>query len=76
MGIATLFAVPVFDKSGFQKWVRYSFIANFFVTPLIAVVYFYPVFSEKLLLLGIPWAVTAPLAMLLLALMFKKEMIK
>ena len=76
MGIATLFAVPVFDKSGFQKWVRYSFIANFLVTPLIAVVYFYPVFSEKLLLLGIPWAVTAPLAMLLLALMFKKEMIK
>ena len=76
MGIATLFAVPVFNKNGFQKWVRYSFIANFLVTPLIAVVYFYPVYSERLLLLGIPWAVTAPLAMLLLALMFKKEMMK
>ncbi|HKI78159.1 MAG TPA: hypothetical protein VKA26_06435 [Ignavibacteriaceae bacterium] len=76
MGIATLFAVPLFNKNGFQKWVRYSFIANVLVTPLIAVVYFYPVYSERLLLLGIPWAVTAPLAMLLLALMFKKEMMK
>lgn len=72
MGLATLFAVPVFEKTGIQKWVRISFLANALVTPLIAFVYFYPVFSEKLLLLALPWTITAPTAMLMLALMFKK----
>lgn len=75
MGLATLFAVPVFEKRGFQKWVRYSFLVHALVTPLIAFVYFYPTFSDKLLLLGIPWAITAPASMLLLALMFNKELI-
>jgi hypothetical protein len=74
MGLATLLAVPVFEKKGFQRWVRISFLANALVTPLIAFVYFYPEFSEKLLLLGIPWTITAPMAMLLLAIMFKKNM--
>lgn len=75
MGLATWIASPVFEKQGFQKWVRLSFLANAFATPLIAVVYFYPVFSEKLLLLGFPWGITAPLAMLMLALMFRKKYI-
>ena len=72
MGLAMLFALPVFERHGFQKWVRISFIANALVTPLIAFVYFYPAYSEKLLLLGFPWGVTAPLALLMLAIMFKK----
>jgi hypothetical protein len=71
MGLATLFAIPVFEKQGFQKWVRYAFIAHTLVTPLIVFVYFYPTFSEKLLLLGAIWGITAPVFMLLLALMFK-----
>ncbi len=74
MGLATLFAVPVFKKYGFQKWVRYCFLAHALITPLIAIVYFYPTFSNKLLLLGIPWAITAPLSLLLLGIMFKKEL--
>ncbi len=73
MGFATLFAVPVFEKQGYQKWVRYSFLAHALVTPLIAFVYFYPTFSDKLLLLAIPWAITAPVSMLLLAIMFRKD---
>ena len=73
MGLAMLFAVPVFRKEGFQKWVRLSFLANAMVTPLIAVVYFYPTYSEKLLVFGYPWGVTAPMAMLMLALLFKKK---
>lgn len=73
MGIATLLAVPIFDKQGFQRWVRISFLANALVTPLIAFVYFSPEFSEQLLLLAIPWTITAPVAMLLLAIMFKKN---
>ncbi|WP_310681507.1 hypothetical protein [Aliifodinibius sp. S!AR15-10] len=40
---------------------------------MIAFVYFYPDFSEQLLLLATPWAITAPLFMLLIALMMKKE---
>lgn len=73
MGLASLMAVRVFEKSGFQKWVRLSFVANALVTPLIAIVYFYPVFSERLLMLGLPWGITAPLSMLLLALMIRKS---
>ena len=73
MGIASLVAIPVFEKRGFQKWVRISFLANALVTPLISIVYFNPTYSEKLLLLGFPWGITAPLAMLMLALHFKKK---
>jgi hypothetical protein len=74
MGLAMLFAAPVFEKHGFQKWVRYSFLVHgFLTTPLIAFVYFYPDFSEKLLLIGIPWIITAPMAMLLLAVLFWKH---
>ncbi|WP_205573333.1 hypothetical protein [Flavisolibacter nicotianae] len=73
MGLATFAAIPAFEKRGFQRWVRRSFIANACVTPLISVVYFYPDYSDKLLLLGFPWAITAPLFMLLLALRFRKD---
>jgi len=73
MGIAMLFALPAFNKLGFQKYVRISFLANGLVTPLIAFVYFYPNYSEQLLILGYPWAITAPLAMLMLAIMLRKE---
>jgi len=73
MGLSTLIAIPVFEQQGFQRWVRISFLANALVTPLITFVYFYPRYSSKLLFLGFPWAVTAPLAMLLLAIMFKKN---
>jgi hypothetical protein len=74
MGLATLAAIPAFERKGFQKWVRMSFIANAAATPLISMVYFYPTYSYNLLLLGFPWAVTAPLSMLLLALSFRKEL--
>ena len=73
MGMSTFFAAPVFMKQGFQKWVRYSLLAHASVTPLIAFVYFYPDFSNNLLMLATPWAITAPLFMLLLAIYFKKS---
>ena len=73
MGLAMLFGARAFEKQGIQKWVRISFLANAFVTPLIVFVYFYPTFSESLLLLALPWAITAPTAMLLLAILFKKN---
>jgi heme/copper-type cytochrome/quinol oxidase subunit 4 len=67
MGLATLIAVPALNRTGFEKWVRLSFIAHALVTPLITVVYFYPTFSQALLFVGFPWAITAPTFMLLLA---------
>jgi len=70
LGLATLFAVPLFAKQGIQKWVRWFFLANGLITPLISFVYFYPTFSTTLLLLGLPWIVTATGSMLLLALFF------
>jgi hypothetical protein len=74
MGMATFFAISIFIKEGYQKWIRYSLIAHTLVTPLIAFVYFYPNFSNTILLIGTPWAITAPLFMLLLALFFKKQL--
>jgi heme/copper-type cytochrome/quinol oxidase subunit 4 len=73
MGLATLVAIPALGNSGFERWVRLSFWAHALVTPLIAVVYFYPTFSETLLSLGFPWAITAPLFMVLLALHLKRK---
>jgi len=75
MGLATLVAVPALSKVGFERWVRLSFIAHSLVTPLISIVYFYPTFSTKLLFLGFPWAVTAPLFMLMLAIMLRRRRI-
>jgi len=73
MGMATLMAVPALGKEGFARWVRMSFLAHALVTPLIALVYFYPTFSQTLLLLGFPWAITAPLFMILLAVHLRRQ---
>lgn len=73
MGLACFVVIPVFDRTKGQNLVRISCIAHALVTPLIAIVYFYPQYSYKLLILGLPWAFTAPLFMLLLALNFRKD---
>ncbi len=73
MGIATLLAIPAFDTTGFERRVRWALIANTLVTPLIATVYFYPVFSNTLLFLGFPWAFTAPLFMLMIAIALRRR---
>jgi heme/copper-type cytochrome/quinol oxidase subunit 4 len=73
MGLATLVGIPALGRTGFEKWVRVSFIANALVTPLITIVYFYPTFSTKLLFLGFPWGITAPLFMLLLAIALRRK---
>jgi len=73
VGLASVFVLPIFKKQGIDRWVRLAFVANALVTPLIAFVYFYPEFSERLLLLAIPWTITAPLMMLFLALWLKAK---
>ena len=72
MGLATLFAAQVTSRAGIHRWARRSLYANAIVTPFIATVYFYPRFSVRLLFLGFPWAITAPLCMLMLALSIRR----
>lgn len=71
MGLAALFAFPVFAKTGVARWTRRFFLYNFLMTPVIAAVYFYPVFSIPLLILGSPWLITATGSMYFLALYFR-----
>jgi hypothetical protein len=67
MGIAMLLALPALSSTPAERRARGALLANVWVTPLISIVYFYPTYSPKLLFLGFPWAVTAPLAMFMLA---------
>lgn len=67
MGLTTLVIIPVLRNTGVERWVRRACVANVVATLLAGVVYFYPTYSNTLLLLGFPWGITAPLFMLLLA---------
>jgi len=74
LGLATSFAVPLFANEGeLQKWLRWFFLVNGLIIPLIALVYFYPDFSITLLLLGLPWIITAPGLMSLLSLFLGED---
>jgi len=73
MGLSMLMASLALERNGFQRRVRLSLLANAIVTPLIAIVYFYPVYSFQLLRIGYVWAITAPLAMLMLAIYFRVQ---
>ena len=73
MGLASFLAIPALGKVGFERWVRLSLLANAVVTPLISIVYFYPTYSHTLLFLGFPWAITAPLFMVMLAMMLRRR---
>ena len=46
---------------------------NAAATVLAGVVYFYPTYSHRLLLIGFPWGITAPLFMLLLAVALRRR---
>jgi hypothetical protein len=77
MGAASLLVVPVFSSKGAHKWPKWFFLAHGLMTPIVALVYFYPTFSIPLLLIASPWSITAPGAMICLANFFlrhKKEM--
>ncbi len=73
LSLATLFAYPVFGKLGLQLWVRRFFLANALIIPLFGVAYFYPGYSVGQLIFGLPWGITVPGSLLLLALYFRSE---
>lgn len=66
MGLATLVIIPALGNGGAERRVRIASIANVVATVLAGIVYFHSTYSYKLLLLGFPWGITAPLFMLLL----------
>lgn len=76
MGVATLLAVPLFGRQRKQRWLRGFLLGNAIMTPVIAFVYFYPYFSVAILLIGLPWLITAPGSLLMLALYFKEERLR
>lgn len=67
MGMAASAIIPALDGSAVERRLRAAAKAHAAATILAGVVYFWPSYSTKLLLLGFPWAVTAPLFSLLLA---------
>ncbi len=73
MGLATLVIVPVFENTGYEKWLRWFLIANGVMIPIISLVYFYPHFSNALLMLASPWMVTTTGSLYLLMLFFKRQ---
>jgi hypothetical protein len=66
MGFATLVIIPALRHTGVERRARIACMANVAATVLAGVVYFYPKYSNQLLLLGFPWGITAPAFMLLL----------
>lgn len=74
MGLSTLFGAFAFARTGFENKIRWFFLANAFMTPVIGFVYFYPHFSTGLLMMGSLWIITAPGSILLLAIYFKRQM--
>jgi hypothetical protein len=67
MGLAALLIIPALQDVREERRVRLACVAHVAATVLAGVVYFSPNYSTSLLLLGLPWAITAPLFMGLLA---------
>lgn len=73
MGIAVFFVHLVLHKEGIQGLTRTFLFAHSITTPIVAYVYINPDYSDDVLLLALPWAITAPTAMLLLAIVFHRK---
>jgi hypothetical protein len=67
MGLAALMIIPALGTGVVERRLRIACMAHVAATLLSGVVYFSPSFSNRLLMLGLPWAITAPLFMWLLA---------
>ena len=49
------------------------FLANGLIIPLFSIMYFYPGYSVPQLLLGLPWGITVPGSLLILAMFFRRK---
>jgi cyanate permease len=66
MGLATLLIIPALGDTGVERRARLACAAHVVATVLAGIVYFSPTYSYTLLMVGFPWAITAPLFMLVL----------
>jgi hypothetical protein len=73
MGLTAVFVIPALQNTAAERRVRLAAVLNAGATALAGVVYFYPTYSSRLLLLGFPWGITAPLFMLLLAVALRRR---
>jgi hypothetical protein len=73
MGLAALVTIPALRNTGIERRVRMACIAHVSATVLSGIVYFYPTYSNRLLLLGFPWGITAPVFMLLLGIALRER---
>ena len=73
MGLTALLIIPALRRSGFERWVRLACMAHVVATVLAGIVYFSPTYSNKLLMLGFPWGITAPCSMLLVGIRLRAE---
>lgn len=74
MGLAALMIIPALGRVGLERTARLACMAHVAATALAAIVYFYPTYSYRLLMLGLPWAITAPAFMLLVALVLRTDL--
>ena len=59
MGPPTMVIIPALGSTSVERRVRNARVANAVATLLAGVVYFYPTYSYKPLLLGFPWGITS-----------------
>jgi len=71
MGLATLLIIKALGNTGVERRARLACMAHVVATALSGIVYFYPTYSQKLLLVGFPWAITAPLFMVLVGIVLR-----
>lgn len=73
MGFAALVSIPALQHTGVERRVRIACMAHVVATVLAGIVYFYPSYSYRLLMIGLPWGVTAPAFMLLLGIALRNR---
>jgi hypothetical protein len=73
MGLAALSIIPALRPEGAERRARHACAAHAVATMLAGIVYFYPTYSYRLLLLGFPWGITAPAFMVSLAFVLRGE---
>lgn len=71
MSLATLFAFPVFSKTGTEPWVRWAFLANGVIAPIILLTLLYPLIAY----MGASWIITLPASSILVTRLFKRTSI-
>lgn len=71
MSLATLFAFPVFSRTGSERWVRWAFLANGVIAPIILLTQLYPLIAY----LGASWIITLPASSILVTRLFKRASI-